>query len=167
MKKILQLEKNNIKAVKGKWGTYIDIHDQGAGDKISYNSVVSVNYTGKTLDSGKVFDSNVDPKFKHAEPFEVSMSQVGSGLILGWTDALMELKNGSKATVYIPSSLAYGKNGNPPKIGPDAILVFDMEVKSLISEDQAMEKATEKRKQTEQMQQHMLDSLKNANPVKK
>ena len=157
------LEKNNLKAIKGTWGTFLVIHDGGTGEKISGNSVVTVNYTGKTLDSGKVFDSNVDPAFKHTEPFDVSMSQVGS-VILGWTDALLQMKKGTKASVYIPSSLGYGKSGNSPKIGSDANLVFDIEVINVISEDEAMTRAEEKRKKQEEDNKRMMDSMKKAMP---
>ena len=156
------LEKNNIKTIKGNWGTFIAIQSEGTGKKIDNNSVVSVNYTGKSLDSGKVFDSNTDPKFLHLQPIEVSMSQVGSGMILGWIDALMQLTNGTKATIYIPSSLAYGSSGNPPKIQPDANLVFDIEIKSVLSEEEAMIIAEAKKKQSEALQQRMMDSLKRA-----
>ena len=158
------LDKNNIKAIKGSWGTFIDIHTEGTGEQVGNNSVVTVNYTGKTLDSGKVFDSNIDPKFNHAEPYDVPISQVGT-VIFGWTDALLKMKKGTKATVYVPSSLAYGKNGNPPKIGPDAILVFDIEVLNVISEDEAMAKAEEKRKMQEEASKKMMDSLKMIKPT--
>ncbi|HQY11467.1 MAG: FKBP-type peptidyl-prolyl cis-trans isomerase [Ferruginibacter sp.] len=128
------LAKNNIKAEKTKWGTYVSIQAEGTGEKINFNSVVTVNYTGKTLDSGIVFDSNIDPKFMHAQPYEVKIWEVGQ-VIMGWTDALLQLKNGSKATVYIPSSLAYGEAGNGDKIKPNSILVFDMEVKDVMAEE--------------------------------
>ena len=158
------LEKNNIRAIKGSWGTFVDIHTEGTGDQIGSNSVVMVNYTGKTLDSGKVFDSNIDPQFKHTEPLEVPIGQVGT-VILGWTDALLQMKKGTKATVYIPSSLGYGKNGNSPKIKPDANLVFEIEVINVISEEEAMAIAEGKRKLQEETSKKMMDSLKKVAPT--
>lgn len=155
------LEKNNIKAIKGNWGTFIDIHTEGTGNKIDNSSVATVNYTGRTLDSMKVFDSNTDPAFSHMQPFQVSVGQLG-GVIFGWTDALMQMKKGTKATVYIPSSLGYGKNGNAPKIAPNANLVFDIEVLNVESEDELMAKNAEKTRAEEQMRQHAMDSIQHA-----
>ena len=102
------LAKNNITAIKATWGTFVAIHTEGTGEKIDNNSLVMVNYTGRTLDSGRVFDSNTDPAFKHAEPYQVSMMQLGS-VVLGWSDAFFQLKKGSKATIYIPSTLEIGR----------------------------------------------------------
>ena len=162
------LEKYSTQAIRGNWGTFIAVHTEGTGEKIGHNSVVTVNYTGRTLDSGKVFDSNTDPKFKHHQPYDVSMSQVGA-VIIGWTDALSQMKKGTKATVYIPSSLGYGKNGNMPTIGPDANLVFDIEVLNVVSEEEAMAKAEEAKKKGEEARARLIDSMKNAHksPIQK
>jgi len=127
------LAKNNIKATKTKWGTYVAITTEGTGEKLNNKDIAIVNYTGRTLDSGKVFDSNIDPKFMHVQPLEVNLGEFG-GIILGWTDALMQLKKGSKATIYIPSTLAYGPNGNGEKIKPGENLIFDMDVIDVTNE---------------------------------
>ena len=155
------LEKNNIKTIKGKWGTFIAIQNEGTGSNLDFNSVASVNYTGKTLDSMKVFDSNTDLKFGHLEPYPVSIGQL-RGVIMGWFDALLQMKKGTKATVYIPSSLGYGKNGNPPKINPDANLIFDMEVVGVSSEEEMMAQNAALKRREEQSRKHMMDSILNA-----
>ena len=155
------LDKNNIKSTRGKWGTFLVIKEEGKGDKIAYNDVAAVNYTGKTLESGIVFDSNIDPKFNYVEPLEVTLSHLGS-VIPGLTDALMQLKNGSKATIYIPSSLAYGKKGKLPKIKPNENLVFDIEITNVITKDRQMEIVSENRRRADSVQQKMNDSLKKA-----
>ncbi len=130
------LIKNKMKYTKANWGTYLVIKAAGTGEKISKADVASVNYTGKSFSSNKVFDSNTDPKFKHTKALDVDMSQVGS-IALGWTDALYEMKKGTIATVYIPSSLGYGKNGNPQAgIKPDEILVFDMQIMNVFNAEQ-------------------------------
>ena len=54
------LAKNNIKATKTKWGTYVAISTEGIGEIINRNNIATVNYTGRSLDSGIVFDSNID-----------------------------------------------------------------------------------------------------------
>jgi FKBP-type peptidyl-prolyl cis-trans isomerase len=159
------LAKNNIKATKGKWGTFISILTEGTGEKISSKDVAVVNYTGRTMDSAKVFDSNVDPKFGHPQPFEVKVGELG-GIILGWSDALAELKKGSKAVIYIPSSLAYGPGGNGDKIKPNENLMFDMEVTDVITEEalavkqKAMQE--EMMKKMQEAQQKAADSAKKA-----
>ena len=161
--KIIQdyLLKNNIKAEKTKWGTYVAITTEGTGEKLGMNDVAVVNYTGRTLDSGKVFDSNLDPQFKHAAPLEVSLAELGT-VILGWEDALLQLKKGSKATVYIPSSLAYGANGKGGDIKPNANLIFDMEVIDVTSDEALAAKQMEKQKQMMEAQQRSNDSLQRA-----
>ncbi len=129
------LSKNKMKYTKADWGTYIVIKAEGTGEKITKGDVASVNYTGKSFSNKKVFDSNTDPKFKHVQPLDVNMGQLGS-IILGWIDALYQIKKGTKATLYIPSSLGYGKNGNPGAgINPDEILVFDMQIGNVLSEE--------------------------------
>ena len=161
--KIIQdyLLKNNIKAEKTKWGTYVAITTEGTGEKLNMNDVAIVNYTGRTLDSGKVFDSNLDPQFKHAAPLEVSLAELGT-VILGWYDALKQLKKGSKATVYIPSSLAYGENGKGGDIKPNANLIFDMEVIDVTSDEALAAKQMERQKQMMEAQQRSNDSLQKA-----
>lgn len=159
------LAKNNIKATKTKWGTYIAITTEGTGDKINNSNIASVNYTGRTLDSGRVFDSNVDPKFNHTQPYDVNLGEMG-GVIIGWIDALMQLKKGTKATVYIPSSLGYGTSGNGEAIKPNANLIFDMEVVDVSTEEayaakqQAMQE--EMMRKMQESQQQSADSIKKA-----
>jgi FKBP-type peptidyl-prolyl cis-trans isomerase FklB len=81
---------------------------------------VSVNYKG-TLVSGKVFDES------HGEPVTFPVN----GVIPGWTEALQLMKEGDKWTLYIPSKLAYGENSPSPDIGPNEVLVFDVELVSV------------------------------------
>jgi FKBP-type peptidyl-prolyl cis-trans isomerase FkpA len=160
------LAKNNIKATKTKWGTYIAVQTEGTGNNLTPADVATVNYTGKTFDSSKVFDSNTDPAFKHVQPYDVNLGQF-SGIILGWPDALLNMKKGTKATLYIPSSLAYGKDGRQPEIKPDAILVFDMEVVGVSNEAEMMAKQEAMQKQQMEAQQRMMDSMQKAAPQPK
>lgn len=156
------LAKNNIKAKKTGWGTYIDVHEEGTGEPITYNSIASVKYTGRSLETGVVFDSNVDTAFKHPGLYDVRMWEVGSS-IMGWTDALQQMRGGMKATVYIPSTLCYGKNGNGDRIKPDAILVFDMDIAKVQSEDAYNAEQTklqeEAMKKMQEAEQRKSDSL--------
>ena len=92
--------------------------------------IVSVNYTGKLAD-GTVFDSNVDPKFSHVQPFEFSLG-VGQ-VIAGWDKGVLGMKVGDKKTLVIPPEDAYGANGAGGVIPPNATLTFDVEVLSIKS----------------------------------
>jgi FKBP-type peptidyl-prolyl cis-trans isomerase FkpA len=160
------LAKNNIKATKTKWGTYVTITTEGTGNLISKKDIATVNYTGKTLDSSRVFDSNIDPKFQHVAPYDVQMMALGqpNGVIAGWTDALQQMKKGTKATIYIPSTLAYGKDGREPAIKKNEVLVFDIEVLNVSNEAEMMAKREAEEKMMREQQQKIADSLKNATP---
>jgi FKBP-type peptidyl-prolyl cis-trans isomerase FkpA len=114
--------KNNIQPQKS-GGLYYTIAEEGAGKKILAGETVTLNYTGRLLD-GTVFDSNIDPAFHHTEPLVV---EIGTGkVIMGWDKGVQLLKKGAKATLYIPSGLAYGPDGGP--VAPNSILVFDVTV---------------------------------------
>jgi FKBP-type peptidyl-prolyl cis-trans isomerase len=87
--------------------------------------MVSMNYTGR-LENGTVFDSNVDPKFSHVEPFVFSL---GAGQVIpGWDKGIVGMKVGDKKTLTIPPADAYGTNGVPGLIPPNSTLIFDVEL---------------------------------------
>lgn len=119
------LAKNNITAQKTASGLYYTISKPGSGDNASAGKMVKVKYTGKLLD-GTVFDSNIDPKFQHSEPLEVTLGQ--KQVIDGWDEGLTLLNKGAKATFFIPSPMAYGPQGRQPIIPANAILIFDVEL---------------------------------------
>jgi len=93
----------------------------GAGAKVGKGKKIKAHYTGKLLD-GTEFDSSV----KREMPFEFV---VGTGQVIkGWDEALSDMKKGEKRTLIIPSELAYGERGSPPKIPPSSTLVFEVEL---------------------------------------
>jgi FKBP-type peptidyl-prolyl cis-trans isomerase FkpA len=147
------LTKNNIKASKTPWGTYVSITTPGTGANITENDVAVVNYTGKTFNDS-TFDSNTDKKFGHVEPLDVDMSEFR--IIPGWIDGLKLMQKGSKGKIIIPSILAYGKRGKYPKIGPDENLVFDIEVTDILTQDQYQKELESKQKDMQMMQQQMM-----------
>lgn len=106
-------------------GLYYVVTKEGNGVYPTKGQKVSVNYTGKLID-GTVFDSNVDPKFNHVEPFKVPIG-VGN-VIKGWDEGMMLFSKGGKGTLFIPSGLGYGANGAGGAIGPNAVLIFDIEL---------------------------------------
>jgi FKBP-type peptidyl-prolyl cis-trans isomerase FklB len=93
---------------------------EGTGKKPELNDGVVVHYHGTSID-GTVFDSSVD----RGEPFELPAIR---GVIPGWIEVLQLMKEGSKWRVFIPSKLAYGQRGSPPKIGPNETLIFEIEL---------------------------------------
>jgi FKBP-type peptidyl-prolyl cis-trans isomerase len=155
------LAAKHITATKGNWGTYVSITSPGSGPQVDSTSVVMVNYTGKTL-VDTVFDSNIDPKFKHVEPFAVDMSAIN--VIPGWIDGLKQMKKGDKGTFYIPSSLAYGKNGSGAKIAPNTNLIFDVEVVDVVSAIQYHAEQKLKQELQRAQRERMMDSLRKAHP---
>ena len=100
-------------------GLQYKVEKPGTGKSPAADSVVKVHYTGKLVD-GKVFDSSVE----RGEPIEFPLNQV----IPGWTEGLQLMKEGEKATLYIPSNLGYGPQGVPGTIPPNSTLIFDVEL---------------------------------------
>jgi FKBP-type peptidyl-prolyl cis-trans isomerase len=98
---------------------------QGAGPAAKTGDRVSVHYTGRLLD-GTQFDSSLD----RGLPFDFVIG--AREVIEGWDDGVVGMKKGGKRKLTIPPHLAYGKRGSPPKIGPDATLVFEIELLEII-----------------------------------
>lgn len=99
-------------------GLYYKIEDAGRGTQPTAEDVVTINYTGKLVD-GTVFDSSVE----RGEPADLPLY----GVIPGFSEGLQLLKEGGKATLYIPSNLAYGNQAAGP-IPPGSTLVFSVEL---------------------------------------
>ena len=95
------------------------------GEIAKTGDTVAMNYTGRLAD-GTVFDSNVDPKFNHVQPFEFKL---GSGqVIAGWDKGIIGMKVGEKKTLVIPPADGYGAAGHPPVIPQNATLTFDVQL---------------------------------------
>jgi FKBP-type peptidyl-prolyl cis-trans isomerase len=96
---------------------------EGQGEKVAAGDRVSVHYVGYSLD-GKEFDSS----YKRGKPAEFSPDAV----IPGWQKVLKMMQVGEKWRVWIPASLAYGSRGAGDKIGPNEVLMFEIELISVI-----------------------------------
>ncbi len=103
-------------------GLQYKILKEGTGPKPSATDTVSCNYRG-TLINGTEFDSS----YKRGEPTSFPVN----GVIKGWTEALQLMPVGSKWQLFIPSELAYGSRGAGPDIGPNATLIFEVELLSI------------------------------------
>ncbi len=92
---------------------------EGTGPKPSPTSMVSVHYAGTLID-GTEFDSSI----KRGQPVSFPVN----GVIPGWQEALQLMSKGAKFQLFIPGNLAYGATGAGDKIGPNALLIFDVEL---------------------------------------
>ena len=100
-------------------GLQYKILKEGTGLKPKSTDTVRVHYHG-TLINGVVFDSSLNRG--ESITFKVN------GVIKGWTEALQLMKVGAKWQLFIPADLAYGMGGTPGAIGPNAALIFDVEL---------------------------------------
>jgi len=103
-------------------GLQYKVIKDGTGKIPTENDSVVCNYRG-TLVGGTEFDSS----YKRGQPATFPVK----GVIPGWTEALKLMKEGSKWELFIPSSLAYGERGAGNTIGPNATLIFEIELISV------------------------------------
>ena len=104
-------------------GLQYKVIKQGDGPMPTTNDTVMCHYRGTLID-GKEFDSSSK---RGPEPASFGVTRV----IKGWTEALLQMKTGSKWQLYIPSALAYGERGAGADIGPNSALIFDIELASI------------------------------------
>ena len=103
-------------------GLQYQVMEKGTGKKPTKENSVTVDYKGTLID-GTVFDSSYD----RGQPATFGVGDV----IAGWTEALQLMSEGAKYRLFIPAGLAYGDRGAGPMIGPNATLIFDVELKKI------------------------------------
>ncbi|MCP3925080.1 MAG: FKBP-type peptidyl-prolyl cis-trans isomerase [Desulfobacterales bacterium] len=118
-KKFLEENKTKDGVFETESGLQYRIIEEGKGDSPSATSTVTTNYEGKTLD-GQIFDSS----YERGTPASFPVN----GVIQGWQEALPLMKKEAIWELFIPSDLAYGAAGSPPKIGPHSVLIFKIEL---------------------------------------
>jgi FKBP-type peptidyl-prolyl cis-trans isomerase len=107
-------------------GLQYEVVEAGAGASPSVDDQVEVHYRGTLID-GTVFDSSYD----RGQTVTFGVTQV----IAGWTEALQLMKEGATYKLYIPSELAYGAGGAGQIIGPNATLIFEVELVAIVAAD--------------------------------
>ncbi len=105
-------------------GLQYEVLQSGDGATPTASSTVRTHYHG-TLTNGDVFDSSV----ARGEPAEFPVN----GVIPGWTEALQLMTVGTKWRLFVPPHLAYGERGAGGKIGPNATLIFDVELIDIVA----------------------------------
>lgn len=114
-------KKEGVKSLEK--GLQYKVLKSGDGESPTAADTVRVHYTGKLTD-GTVFDSSV----QRGQPAQFAVGQV----IPGWTMALQKMKVGDKWMIYIPSDLGYGERGSGRAIGPNEVLVFEVELLGIL-----------------------------------
>jgi FKBP-type peptidyl-prolyl cis-trans isomerase FklB len=103
-------------------GVQYKVVKAGTGKKPKETDTVVTHYKGTLLD-GTEFDSS----FKRNQPATFKVN----GVIRGWTEALQLMEEGAKWILYVPAALAYGDRGAGQQIGPNATLIFEVELISI------------------------------------
>lgn len=104
-------------------GLQYEAVEEGTGEKPGAADTVLVHYEGTTID-GTVFDTT----YERGSPIEIPLDRV----IPGWAEGLRMMNEGGKAKLYLPPHLAYGENGAGGAIGPNIVLVFEVELLSIV-----------------------------------
>jgi FKBP-type peptidyl-prolyl cis-trans isomerase FklB len=94
----------------------------GTGNSPKLSDEVTVHYRGTLID-GTEFDSS----YRRGKPENLPVN----GVIPGWTEALQLMQVGAKWQLFVPPSLAYGERGAGRDIGPNATLIFEIELISI------------------------------------
>jgi peptidylprolyl isomerase len=100
----------------------------GKGKRAAAGDLVSVQYVGVLFDNGKEFDSSWNGN-RPGDPFQFPL---GGGMVIpGWDEGVVGMRVGGRRKLIIPAELAYGAQGYPPDIPPDAALIFDIDLKKI------------------------------------
>ena len=118
-KKFLEENKAKEGVVTLKSGLQYKILKKGTGASPKATDTVKCQYRGTTID-GKEFDSS----YKRDEPAKFALNRV----IKGWTEGLQLMKEGGKWQFFVPAALGYGERGAGQNIGPNEVLIFEIEL---------------------------------------
>jgi len=132
------IKKNKLDVKTTSSGLKYEIEKEGTGNKPNPGDTVVVHYTGRFL-GGKVFDTSIKDIAKKEgnynqmrEPYDPIRFPIGVGAVVpGWDEGMALLSKGAKATLVLPSKLAYGEQGTMG-IQPYTPLAFDIEVVDIV-----------------------------------
>jgi len=133
------IDDNKLKLTKTPSGLYYSIDSQGPGPKPAVGDTVIVNYTVKNT-SNKVMETSIKAEAIKAKlpinpmnPYKPIRFPVGvKGMIQGMDEGIQLLNKGSKATLVVPSNLAYGEQGNGQMIAPFSTIIFNVELVDIV-----------------------------------
>jgi FKBP-type peptidyl-prolyl cis-trans isomerase len=109
-------------------GLQYELLSEGTGEKPGPGDSVLVHYRGETID-GTVCDS----AYERGEPLTIPLEVV----IAGWSEGMRMTREGGRVRLCIPSDLAYGENGAGDAIGPNAVVIFEVELLAIVDNDGA------------------------------
>ena len=113
-------KKPTVEKGSGAAPTELEVEDlvEGSGPGAKSGDRLTMHYVGVDYETGKQFDASWD----RGEPFQL---ELGAGMVIpGWDRGLVGIKKGGRRKLVIPPDLAYGAQGAPPAIGPNATLIF-------------------------------------------
>ena len=113
-------KKDGVKTLPS--GLQYKVTKAGTGKKPKLTDTVTTQYRGTLID-GTEFDSS----YRRGQPVSFPVA----GVIPGWTEALQLMEEGAKWQLFIPPNLAYGERGAGRDIGPNATLIFEIELVSI------------------------------------
>jgi len=111
-------------------GLQYELITEGTGEKPGPSDTVMVHYEGSLID-GTVFDSS----YTRGEPMTIPLDVV----IAGWSEGLRMTREGGRIKLYIPSDLAYGENGAGSAIGPNEVVIFEVELLAIVQNSDSVE----------------------------
>lgn len=117
-------DQNNMQLIEKEGFKYV-ILTNGSGEGAKSGDIVLVNYTG-SLVNGTVFDSSVDPKFEHVEPFGFKLGE--GRVIRGWDEGIVGMQVGEKRRLEISPEYAYGDRAIGDIIPANSTLIFEVEL---------------------------------------
>lgn len=120
-------EKPKIKKPSGPPPSQLQVRDiiKGKGPEAVLGSQLSVQYVGVSYSTGKEFDSS----WSKGEPFPLQLG--AGGVIPGWDQGLVGIRQGGRRELIIPPEMAYGAQGQPPDIKPNETLIFVIDAVSV------------------------------------
>lgn len=108
-------------------GLQYQVIKEGTGKQPKMKDTCIVHYKGYSI-KNKVFDNSYDRK----EPMTIKLD---SNFVKGWVEGLLQMKEGAKYKLFLPPHLGYGESPGPPEIGPNGVMIFEVELLTVTKYD--------------------------------